>query len=531
MSCQVFLDCPEDFRPQAQYVLEQILATLGISYQFLPAVGEGKEGNPLLLYIQKPLERYLPKGRWSAPVAVIPFSQEALNLSEGLTRKLAESSLEEGILQLRFDLVQLVFNLISRREETENPGRDRFGRFPPELSQICQRGLLARPIVNEYLLQFLGLMRCLIQKSNSLLLRRDFWPPPSRFAVCLSHDVDFKRKWGYRKLWLEVRKALVNRNRLGGLRDICHSVAGREDPYWSLERLIEMERERGLSSSFLFSSTRTAKWDPTYSLTDSRVSSALMTLKKEGFEIGLHGSFNSCARPGQVEAEKRVLERALGDEVLGNRFHYLRFDVARSWREEEEAGLRYDMTMGYPDRLGFRAGIAFPYNPYDFRRERAMDIIALPLSISDGALLSEGDPVGALTDLLSRVKDTGGLACVLWHPHTLDSQDFPGLEGVYPAALSWIQKNQGFAAPGREIYKWWLSRKALRCIEEKGKHCRFLPKQDLDGMGIEVITGCRLRKIEVEGAGMLSCQPSQNGYHLCLEGLSGGEEIVLSLID
>lgn len=529
MGCAVLLDCPDEFREEAKYTFDQILTILGINHSFIENVGDLAEGQVLIAYTQENSRKWLEQAISSAPVLTLPVSPEPFNLRDELSRNPPGTSFGEETTAVGFDLVKIAFHLLSRQEELRDPSRDRFGRFPASQSTIYRQGLLRRPILNEYLIDLLDLLR----RSRSPLLRKDFWPPGSSFAVSLSHDVDFKRKWGFRRILLEGRKALSSANRLGGLRRLLGSVASasREDAYWNIEGLIDIERRFGFRSSFLFSSARTAKWDPTYSLSEAKISEALRRVRREGFEVALHASFDSFARPLGVLSERRKLEKAVGMEVAGNRFHYLRFGVRTSWRAEEEAGLSYDMTLGYPDKIGFRAGVAFPYNPYDPETGGGLTMLELPLGVSDGALLGEKepDPEKAVVSLLSRVKDTSGLVSLLWHPHTLDGEDFPSLRGVYPAILEWIDRNGGFATSGREICNWWRRRRGLRLVEETAHSWTLLPEDDLGAIGLELI-GPGPAAVRVEGARLEGRYKTPHGCHLELAGLSGGEEIVVSSV-
>src|SRR5207245_1555660 len=105
-------------------------------------------------------------------------------------------------------------------------------------------------------------------------------------------------------------------------------------------------------------------------------------------EVGLHGSYAAADDPVRLAAEKQKLE-ALAGPVAGHRYHYLRVDPHRNLAPLEAAGLRYDTTLGFPDAIGFRAGIARPFRPWDFERDEPLDLVEIPLAAMDATLADE----------------------------------------------------------------------------------------------------------------------------------------------
>ena len=83
--------------------------------------------------------------------------------------------------------------------------------------------------------------------------------------------------------------------------------------------------------------------------------------------------------------------RLLGERLarpLGSRQHFLSFDYDTLFAAQEEAGIRYDMSMGYPDRLGPRAGFSHPYFPYNLREDRPYRVLQFSLFLMDVTLRS-----------------------------------------------------------------------------------------------------------------------------------------------
>src|SRR4029077_1674967 len=80
-----------------------------------------------------------------------------------------------------------------------------------------------------------------------------------------------------------------------------------------------------------------------------------------------------------------------------------------------DVGLRYDTTLGFPDALGFRGGIARPFRPWDFEREEPLAVIECPLPAMNAPLAEERSLALAakraepqLMQLLDRAAEFGG---------------------------------------------------------------------------------------------------------------------------
>src|SRR5439155_26587367 len=150
------------------------------------------------------------------------------------------------------------------------------------------------------------------------------------------------------------------------------------------------------------------------------------TVLEAGGEVGLHGSYTAAGDADRLAEEKAVLE-ALAGPVRGHRYHYLRADPHRNFADLARLGLEYDTTLGFPDAVGFRAGIAHPFHPWDFDRDEPLDLLEIPLAALDATLAEErylglsarrAEP--QLMTLLDWPAENGGAFAVLWHPDRFD---------------------------------------------------------------------------------------------------------------
>jgi hypothetical protein len=341
------------------------------------------------------------------------------------------------------DLAEGFFHLA--RVEERNGRRDEHGRFRAEWSCLDP---LDPPL--ERLRRRLGVQR------------------PERFTVALTHDVD--APWRWTRIGLRGSAARLKRHalsaRLGpAVREATalaaapvHRVRG-TDPNWRFREIVAEERRRGAAASTFY--VLAAHHDPhdgaapeTYERLRPRL---VETLREAGAEIGLHGSYTAADDPARIAEEKDALE-ALAGRVDGHRYHYLRADPHRNLAPLADAGLRYDTSLGFPDSVGFRAGTAHPFRPWDFTRDAPLDLLEIPLAAMDATLAEErylglsakrAEP--PLLRLLDWAAANGGAFAILWHPDRFDPLTSGGWDRLYSRLLDGIHERGGRCVSAAEL--------------------------------------------------------------------------------
>jgi hypothetical protein len=337
------------------------------------------------------------------------------------------------------DLAEAFFHL-ARVEERGGP-RDEHGRFRAEWSCLDP---LDPPVER---------------------LRRKLGVTDAGFTVALTHDVDSPWRWtriGTRGAAARLKQSVV-RGRLGpavreatGLATMpFHRVRG-TDPNWRCEQIVAAERERGASGSTFY--VLAAHHDPhdgaapeTYDALRPRL---VETILEAGAEVGLHGSYTAADDPARLAEEKAKLE-ALAGPVHGHRYHYLRGDPHRNIAA---LPFVYDTTLGFPDAVGFRAGIARPFHPWDFERDAPADVLEIPLAAMDATLAEErylglaakrAEP--QLMRLLDWAAEYGGAFAILWHPDRFDPATSGGWDRLYSRLLDAVLERGGVCVPAIEL--------------------------------------------------------------------------------
>lgn len=332
--------------------------------------------------------------------------------------------IDNSVLVFYADIIASTFFMLSRQEETVVPDRDEHGRFPATASVAYKQGFLDRPIVDEYAL--------ILREWLKVLLPR--WEPKQRsFSVQLSHDVDHVRPFA--NVMNAVRSVGGDLLKRRSFKRTWHTVAKTAAQLISPERssyvrgihtLAHLSHKSGLGDDvFYFMASGPGPFGGGYDPASPLVRKRIADLRRKGFEIGLHASYDSFDHPGSLVGEKARLEAAAGRPVSAVRQHYLRFRVPDTWRHLEAAGLACDSTMAYADHEGFRCGTCHPFHPFDIQRDREMNICELPLIATDATLrhyrrLSPEQGKSKLLRLARRCKQVEGTFTLLWHNSSLD---------------------------------------------------------------------------------------------------------------
>jgi len=305
----------------------------------------------------------------------------------------------------------------------------------------------------------------LVVRSDGFIVTKAFWPAGEKFAVCLTHDVDEIRKT-YQYLtrtlrYLKQREFSLLRNEFLSL---ISKLKG-DEPYWTFEKIIELEKSLGVTSSFyflketgkvkLFDKKTWRHLGRRYDFRDEKVSSIIKRLKREGWDVGLHGSFYSFNNYELLKREKEELESVVEESVRGIRQHNLNLAIPETWRIQERLGFLYDTTLGSNHYLGFRFGTSFPFYPYDTEMGRFLKILEIPIIIEDIVLFRSKDPWKSCLEVIEKVRRCNGVLTLLWHHAVFNDLEFPGWASVYKRIIEYSRKKGAWITNALNLARWW----------------------------------------------------------------------------
>jgi peptidoglycan/xylan/chitin deacetylase (PgdA/CDA1 family) len=293
------------------------------------------------------------------------------------------------------------------------------------------------------------------------------WYGSARFAVALTHDVDVPWRWtrsgvraGASRLKGNVRArraGLALADARGLARVPLHKLRG-SDPNWRFAEIVAEEREHDARSTFFVMAGHGHRADGPAPETYERLRPQLVeTLVEAGAEVGLHGSYLAADDLDRLAHERALLAQLEGP-LVGHRYHYLRVDPHRNLVPLARLGFHYDTTLGFPDAVGFRAGIAHPFRPWDMEQDRPADLVEVPLAVMDASLaeeryegLSASAAKPRILALLDWAAEHGGGFSILWHPERFDPATARGWDRLYFEMIDAVRERGGVCVNAREL--------------------------------------------------------------------------------
>ncbi len=532
------IDVAGEWAGPARWVLTQMLEALGFDL-----VGDGlPESRPCLIIRYGGETPSLPAGVGEVYIpAEAPLPPEDYQPPDDLIEAhltggdfLAEEAQSKTpVVPAAFDLVAPAWYFLSRKEE-ERGEKDELQRFLPGSSWQVRRGQHHRPLVDEMGRLLLTYIERAAGRAGIMGVRKLPWPGARPYAIALTHDQDQSIRWMRRIARRMVDLVRGDPRGRGAIFSLLgrHLREGAVPETILSDRLVDQQERVGIRSSFFFLPVRHDRFGRRYNIHSPSFQKLLERLARGGHGVGLHASLEAAQSADQLRREKEVIEGALGSEVSGVRHHYLRASFPETWYHQEEAGFRWDASLGYPDHPGLRSGSSFPFRP-----EGSDHFLSFPLTGMDRALLAEGlTTMKRWSEWSEPVKKVGGLLDILWHPYFTESVEGDGREELTRTLLEWVASQAGHAwvATLEDVALWWEERRALHLagVDSDGHRTllRYRCGSAIRSAGLTPVPPqSDMRMEESTGGKKSEIAGSDDNPHMITGDLERGSEMIISL--
>jgi len=331
--------------------------------------------------------------------------------------------------EIKYDILGLVYWMLSRLEEVECSNLDNHERFASTSSHAFKYDYLERPIVDEWLL----ILRQVIER---------LWPKiklkHQHFRLIVSHDVDVSSRYIFQSTYKLARGMISDILKYGNfasafrapwMRLRSHQKLPKKDPLNTFNWIMDQSDKHNLISSFNFITGKTHyETDADYEIDHPSIRSLMRCIHDRGHMIGLHPSYNTFNKPDLIVAEAEKLrsicfQEGIEQELWGGRMHVLRWEHPLTLYGWEKAGMHYDSTLGYADHVGFRCGTCFDYPAFDPIADKQLNLIIRPLIAMDVTVIAKrymglGHGVSAynkFNQLKNACRAVNGSFTLLWH--------------------------------------------------------------------------------------------------------------------
>lgn len=362
----------------------------------------------------------------------------------------------ENFVRINFDIFSCAFYFLASWDERVKKERDNFRRFPDAENLLVKLGLANFPVVNFYFY----ILKFLIERAGFKVEERTW--NGRKFAICLTHDIDVLKKWSAYGVYNEIINKFIMSNediqkRRERFAKFIYFFAKGIDPYRDgMKKIYEFEDKLGIKSTFFFKSGGNSKYDARYRW-DEFLIDFVKKLRNADFEIGFHPSFETFDKIEMMRTEKENLETLINFDVKGVRQHYLRYDFKITPFLHDELGFKYDSTLGFSSRHGFRCGYSFPYKIYNVEKDVEFGVWEIPIVFMDSVyqygrrLKSPEEIFSEIINLMQAVKSFGGVMAVLFHNTVYDEFDFKGWDRIYEDFLKYAVNSGAFVGSCSEI--------------------------------------------------------------------------------
>jgi len=340
---------------------------------------------------------------------------------------------------LKFDPFAAIFYMVSRYEEYLPFKGDRFGRFSAENSIAFKYNFLEKPVVNLWINQ---LKKILTAYYPGL----EFTTPKYKITPTIDVDIAYayKNKGFLRNTGSYIYElSRFNFSRIQERTAVLSGVI--PDPFDTFNYLHTQFKKYKHKAYYFFLVGNYGIHDKNTSLEQVEFKSLIKNIADQ-YHVGLHPSFGSNRDKAIVEKEQIRLEEVLKRRLSKSRQHYIMIKWPNTFENLIELEIEEDHSMGYPDHVGFRAGICNPFYFYNLKWDIKTVLKMVPFTMMDVTLKHylEYDTETAIQkskELINTIKNNHGNCTFIWHNNSLSEREgWDGWRKVFEAQLRFIQK-------------------------------------------------------------------------------------------
>lgn len=341
-------------------------------------------------------------------------------------------------IELPFDPFAAIFYLLSRYEEYLPHRKDEHGRFLSTESIAYKERFLQQAVVDRW---------ALLIRDKILQHYPEMNFPARNFAFEQTIDIDAAYCYLYKGIF---------RTAMGMLRDGLHrrdleEVSRRirvllhkeSDPFDTFDYILDRKAHTSHGTLIFFPLLGDyGMYDKPASYHNIPFRELLQHLSDYA-KMGIHTSYYASEEPQRIETEIDRLSDIIHRSIVRNRFHFLRFDLPKSYRHLINNGILHDYSMGFADQPGFRCGTCSEVPFYDLSRDYETPLRLHPFAAMDTTFHThlKATPEEAISQfhaLVDEVRSVDGtFSCIFHNQNLCEDFGWEGWRAVYEDLLSY----------------------------------------------------------------------------------------------
>ncbi|MFO7895657.1 MAG: hypothetical protein R6U84_01810 [Candidatus Cloacimonadales bacterium] len=438
----IYLNIKPSFLPKAKYTFSTICQILGVEPIFFTEFtmqdihlyyGERtKDKYPLKIYHDPETANFFTARKLykSVDLNLVKYGNEYIPFLFSLSGEIVHYTAKNAFL--RKDIIASAFYWLSCWQEYAAPKMVEPKHFYPHQESLqSQRGFTEIPVVDRYCEILQSILTRLFSEYNLQNLWND-----QKFAVSLSHNIDYWQYWTenhLKSLQERKEKFFSHKNWQKWLRIFTHKFGLKywRSSYVMQNILAKNRKQQRAADCFILTYDKFPDSRMNYFADEQLQAELLQSLKN--CNLNLQGSKEAAYQYDYLQKE---LDKLSGLPVQGFRTRYLNCNYQKLFTNLERAKIAYDSSLGFYEAIGFRAGISYPFYPYNLAEDRPFRVLEIPVAVTDRALyrLAQGK-AGRAKRKIAELLRTAALhqthLSFVWHTHLFDKIDYPGWGNLY----------------------------------------------------------------------------------------------------
>ena len=316
-----------------------------------------------------------------------------------------------------FDIFAAAFYLISRYEEYLPHLKDVYGRFSYQESIAHKNDFLEEPVIDIWAFKL----------KESL---RSFFP-----------NIIFEEKKFNLKTIIDVPSVYYYKNKgflrtIGGIfTDLARlkpkNIYSRllvlfrlqKDPYDTFNWIINKQKQVSDKFLFFFLVGKFSTYDKNISLVKQPFINTIKLVSDYSI-IGLKLSFFALSNLNILKKEKADIESITNRDLTISRNSFSKVNLPVNYRNLIKLNIREDYTMGYVNKIGFRASTCTPFLFYDIDNDIQTPLLINPYNLMDYSLLNINsflDKKEKVIETIEKVKSVNGTFTSIFHNYSFSN--------------------------------------------------------------------------------------------------------------
>jgi|GEM_PF-1356279 len=352
----------------------------------------------------------------------------------------------------KFDILKSIFYFLSGYQEYTSENRDHLDRYPFSQSIQAKLGIEFKAVVNQYYTWISKGINALYPKS---VKRKKVWK--KKKYLLLTHDIDYIRYFNFAQFKYALKSINQKDKRAESLYFLSHYpfrgvLNRRKDPYWSFDDIERANEKNKTASNYFFLQKGLKNIDARFLPNENPTRKKIFQLSSTS-DIYTHGTAQSSFESSVAIANNNLISSiALQSrrKFHGNRQHRLHYYMGHT-TEILSNNYDFDSTLGFAETSGFRNSICHPFYLYDFKNDKAYDVLNIPLVAMDVTLfkymkLTIEETLENLKSLSNEISKFNGVMTLLWHNNYIrDYHIYKNLDTYHTVIKTFM--NAGFESP------------------------------------------------------------------------------------